>query len=47
MDEFYVNAKDKCALVSTSSSKIKYLLNYSKSLCIIDCDGKSQEHNLN
>lgn len=47
MEKYYVNAKDNCTLVSTSSTKIDYLLNFSKSLRIIECDGEDQEHNLN
>ncbi|MDX1362945.1 hypothetical protein [Arenibacter latericius] len=47
MEKFYVNAKDNCTLISTSSSKIDFLLNYSKSLRIIECDGEDLEQNLN
>lgn len=44
MEKYYVNTKDQCELMSTSASKIDFLLNYSKSLLIIECNGESQEH---
>lgn len=47
MEKYYVDTKDTCTLISTSSSRIEFLLDYSKSLHIIDCDGESQEHHLN
>ena len=44
MEKYYVNTEDQCELISTSASKIDFLLNYSKSLLIIEYNGESQEH---
>lgn len=44
MEKYYVNAQEKCELITTSASKIDFLLNYSKSLLIIECNGQNQEH---
>ena len=47
MEKDYLDTKDQCRPISTSATKIDFLLNYSKSLHIIKYNGESQEHCLN
>lgn len=47
MEQLYTKSNNTCELVKTSTSRIKFLLDYSNSLNIIEHKGISFENNLN
>lgn len=47
MEHLYIEEKDNCKLVSTRPNRIRFLLDYSKSLNVIEHDGVVFENNLN
>jgi hypothetical protein len=47
MEHIYIQDKTQCELVKTRSNRIRFLLDYSKSLNIIDHQGVTFESNLN
>ncbi len=47
MEHIYIKENNTCELVKTRANRIKFLLDYSKSLNIIEHDGVTFESNLN
>ena len=47
MEHLYIQEKNQCELVKTRPNRIRFLLDYSKSLNIIEHDGVTFESNLN
>jgi hypothetical protein len=47
MEHLYIKEKRNCELVKTRANRIKFLLDYSKSLNIVEHQGVTFETNLN
>lgn len=47
MEHIYTQDQDRCKLVSTRPHRIKFLLDYSKSLNVVTHNGMAFENNLN
>ena len=47
MEQIYLREKSHCELVKTRANRVKFLLDYSKSLSIIEHSGITYESNMN
>ncbi|MDG1573029.1 hypothetical protein OZ410_11930 [Robiginitalea sp. M366] len=47
MEQLYTKTSPQCKLVTASEETVRFLLDYSKSLSIVEADGMTIENNLN